>query len=189
MRWRCLQKFDPETGRHRPRCREPLLDSPDPPPNLAAPARQERPPPRRPYPELLPAGGFPTVRVLHELLLEGADSAPASDIFCAKRSIGSPFAPRALRLMRMAEGRAGDPEAGPAPRGRSAAGRPQEVPRLPGATARVPGESTHLVAEVLPERQRHPCPCWEECVATRAWGYLFCFLRGEALRSLNWAFS
>ena len=76
-----------------------------------------------------------------------------------------PCAPRAQPLVRMAEGRAGDPEAGPAPRGRSAAERPQEVPRLPGATARVPGESTHLVSEVLPERRRHPCPCWDECAA------------------------
>src|SRR5271165_3457023 len=78
---------------------------------------------------------------------------------------------------------------GPAPRGRSGAERPQEVPRLPGAIARVPGESTHLVSEVLPERRRHPCACWEYCAAARAWGYLFCFLRGEELRSLNWAFS
>src|SRR5208282_5671516 len=84
-----------------------------------------------------------------------------------KRSIPPPFAPRAQPLMRMAEGRAGDPEAGPAPRGRSAAERPQEVPRLPGAIARVPGGSTHLVSEVLPERRRHPCPCWEECAAAR----------------------
>ena len=127
--------------------------------------------------------------MLRELLLEGADSAPASDIFCAKRSIGPPFAPRARRLMRMAEARAGDPEAGPAPRGRSAAGRPQEVPRLPGATAPVPGESTPLVAEVPPERRRHPCPCWDECAARRTWGYVFCFLRGEELRGLDCAFS
>src|SRR5271165_1314907 len=89
----------------------------------------------------------------------------------------------------MAEGRAGDPEAGLALRGRSGAERPQEVPRFPGATSRVPRESTHLVSEVLPERRRHPCPCWDECAAERAWGYLFCFLRGEELRSLNCAFS
>src|SRR5271166_541274 len=92
-------------------------------------------------------------------------------------------------MMRMAEGRAGDPEAGPAPPGRTVAERPQEVPRLPGAIARVPGESTHPVSEVLPERRQHPCPCWEECAAARAWGYLFCLLRGEELRSLNSAFS
>ena len=35
----------------------------------------------------------------------------------------------------------------------------------------------------------NPCPCWDECAATRAWGYLFCFLRGEELRGLNSAFS
>ena len=89
----------------------------------------------------------------------------------------------------LAEARAGDPEAGPAPRGRSAAGRPQEVPRLPGAIAPVPGESTHLVSEVLPERRRHPCPRWDECAAARARAYLFCFSRGEELRSLACAFS
>jgi hypothetical protein len=37
---------------------------------------------------------------LREPLLEGADSAPASDILCAKRSIHPPFASRAQRLMR-----------------------------------------------------------------------------------------
>ena len=37
--------------------------------------------------------------------------------------------------------------------------------------------------------RRHPCPCWEECAAARAWGYLFCFLRGEELPSLNSAFN
>ena len=71
--------------------------------------------------------------------MEGGDSAPASDIFCAKRSIPPPFAPRAQRLMRLAKGRAGDLEAGSAPRGRIAAERPQGVPRLPGAIAHVPG--------------------------------------------------
>ena len=37
---------------------------------------------------------------LREPLLEGADSAPASDILCARRSIHPPFASRAQRLMR-----------------------------------------------------------------------------------------
>src|SRR4029077_5518803 len=97
--------------------------------------------------------------VLRELLLEGADSAPASGIVCAKRSIPPPCAPHAQLLMQMAEGRVGDPEAAPAVRARSAAERPPEGPRLPGPTGRVPGQSTHLVSEVLPEPRRHPCPC------------------------------
>jgi hypothetical protein len=124
----CLQKFDPETGRHRPRCREQLSESPGPAPNLAAPG--------------IAFGGSLSKGASSARALEGADSAPASDIFCAKRLIPPPFAPPAQRLMRMTEGRAGNPEAGPAPRSRSAAERPQEVPRLPGATARVPGESS-----------------------------------------------
>ena len=67
--------------------------------------------------------------------MEGGDSAPASDIFCAKQSIP------AIRAAADADGgrAAGDPETGSAPRGRIAAERPQEVPRLPEATAHVPG--------------------------------------------------
>jgi hypothetical protein len=110
---------------------------------------------------------------------------PASDIFCAKRSIPPPFAPRARaqRLRRMAQGPAGDPEAGRASRGRSAAERPQGVPRLPEATARVPGESTHLVSEVLSEPRQHPGLCWDKCAAARVWGYLFRIssVRGSSL--------
>ena len=40
-------------------------------------------------------------RALREPLLEAADFAPASDIFCAKRSILPPFAPRAQPLKRI----------------------------------------------------------------------------------------
>jgi hypothetical protein len=68
--------------------------------------------------------------------MEGGDSAPPSDIFCAKGSVPPPFAPREQRLMRMG---GCDPEAGSAPRGRIVA----ERPRLPGATAHVPGRGIY----------------------------------------------
>jgi len=102
-RWRCLQKYDPETGRQRPRCREQLSDSPGPAPNLAAPARQERPPPRRPYPELILASGARLskgARFCASLCWKARIPRQHLKYFVQSGDFTRHFAPRAQRLMR-----------------------------------------------------------------------------------------
>ena len=102
--------------------------------------------------------------------MEGGDSAPASDIFCAKQSISPPFAPRAQRLMRMAEGRLVIRKLAQ----HRAVGLPQKGLKkcLDYRAPRACAGAEHLrtcFQQFYQNRGRHPCPCWDECAAARAW--------------------